>query len=264
MIAARSPPRDHLSFSAISLYQSCPLRFYFHYLLNLPEHVVSASLVTGSALHHSLDLHFRELLIGHPPPTLDVLLDAFWDVWRNLNGVEVRFNKREDINDVGRLADRILRAFQASDLARPEGTIIGVEEPLRGVLVPGIPDLVGRIDLIVETEEAVTITDFKSARSAWSQEHVEDAAGQLLLYHELAKPLAGGKPIRLQFMVLTKTKLPEIALRPVEPDPEQIERTKRIVERIWRAIDQGHVYPVPSPLNCSTCPYRAPCRAWTG
>src|SRR5262249_46052018 len=147
---------------------------------------------------------------------------------------------------------------------RPAGAIIGIEESLRGVLVPGVPDLVGRIDLIVEAEDSVTVTDFKSARSAWDQHHVEDAGSQLLLYHELVKPLADGKPIRLQFLVMTKGKVPEIAVHPVAVDPKQIQRTKKVVEQVWRAIEGGVFYPSPSPLNCPSCPYRQQCRAWTG
>ena len=37
--------RDYLSFSAIRLYQGCPLRFHFKYNLGLPEDSVSSALV---------------------------------------------------------------------------------------------------------------------------------------------------------------------------------------------------------------------------
>ena len=58
-----------------------------------------------------------------------------------------------------------------------------------------------------------------------------------LLYHELAQPLADGRPIRLQFAVATKLKNPEIQKYDVEADPQQIERMKGIVERVWGAIE---------------------------
>jgi CRISPR/Cas system-associated exonuclease Cas4 (RecB family) len=70
--------------------------------------------------------------------------------------------------------------------------------------------------------------------------------------------------VRLAFAVLSKTKAPELVLHPVEADAQQVERAKRVVERVWQAIQGGHFYPNPSPLNCPTCPYREPCRAWTG
>jgi hypothetical protein len=59
-----------------------------------------------------------------------------------------------------------LLAFQRSDWAIPSGTIIGVEEELRGRLAPDAPEILARIDLIVETGQHIIITDFKSARGA--------------------------------------------------------------------------------------------------
>jgi hypothetical protein len=54
---------------------------------------------------------------------------------------------------------------QQSAFAQPRGKILGVEEELRGRLVAGCPDLLARIDLLVETDDALVITDFKTARS---------------------------------------------------------------------------------------------------
>lgn len=271
MIAeARSPPRpraktwDHLSHSAVQLYRTCPLKFFFRYVQGLPERLVSANSVFGGAIHHALEAHYRELLCGNPAPTLDELLAIFWDHWRSLGDIQVRFNRGEGIDEIGRLADRVLRAFRGSKLAHPDGTIIGVEESIRGVVVPGIPDFVARLDLVVETESALHVIDFKTARRAWCADHVADAAPQLHLYRELVKPLAGNLPIHLEFSVLTKAKVPTISLHTVEVEGDEVLRTKRIVQQVWRGIQAGVFYPNPSAMNCPTCPYRSQCRAWTG
>ena len=47
-------------------------------------------------------------------------------------------------------------------------------------------------------------------------------------------------------------------------DAARIERTKRVIASTWRAMQSGHVYPAPSPLHCSSCAYREPCRQWCG
>jgi CRISPR/Cas system-associated exonuclease Cas4 (RecB family) len=255
---------SHLSFSAISLFQQCPLRFKFRYIDNLPEPSVAASLVFGSAIHSAVQFHFEQLLIGQAPPGLDFLLDVFQEAWRSRDGPEIRYKSGEDFNALCRLADRMLVAFQKSDVSVPKGQIIGVEEELRGQLVPGCPDLLARVDLMIDGDDALHVIDLKTARSQWSQEHVEESANQLLIYSELAKPLADGKPVKLSFAVLTKTKVPDMSLHQVEADPRQVNRTKGIVERIWQAIQAGHFYPNPSPMNCPGCPYRKPCRAWDG
>ena len=139
---ARSPParpavRDYLSFSAVNLYQACPLRYHFRYIAGLPEEVVSASLVFGTALHASVEFHFRELLIGNRPPDLDTLLAVLWDSWNTRVDQKIQFAKGDNVNSIGSLADRTLRTFQASSFATPAGTVIAVEEELRGELVAG-------------------------------------------------------------------------------------------------------------------------------
>jgi putative RecB family exonuclease len=265
--AAKSTPktRDYLSFSAMNLYRSCPLRYKFYYLDGLPEEAVSASLVFGSAVHRSVELHFIRLLAGEPLPSIDEMLAVYHDTWRDQLAVtQVKFNKDDDIASLAKLAGRMLEAFWNSPVAQPVGHVIGVEEELRGSIIPGVPDLLGRIDLLIDTDDAVIITDFKTSRSRWSRDQAEDSAEQLLLYSELVKKLVPGKQMRLQFVVLTKTKQPVVDVHELPVMPQQVVRIKRIVERVWKAIEAGSFYPTPSPLQCPSCPYREPCRAWKG
>jgi hypothetical protein len=233
-------------------------------VLALPEEVVASSLVLGAAVHSALQFHFEQLLASNSAPGLDTLLDVFWDAWRGRDGQEILFNKGEDINSIGKLVDRMLRAFQRSCFSRPEGQIIAVEEELQGELIPGLPVLQARVDLVIETGTDIEVWDFKTCRSTWNEERVAESAGQLLLYSEVVKDLSDGKPLRLGFAVLTKSKTPDLMLHPVTADSHQMQRNKRIVEQIWRAIESGSFYPRPSPLNCPTCPYREPCREWRG
>src|SRR5262245_38343180 len=124
----------HLSYSAVSLFQACPLRFYFRYVEQLPEQLVSASLVFGGAMHAALQFHFEELLIGNGPPDLDMLMGVFEHSWRGRGAESIRFAKGEDSHSLEGLAERLLRHFQASSFARPAGRVIGIEEQLRGQL----------------------------------------------------------------------------------------------------------------------------------
>ena len=99
---------------------------------------------------------------------------------------------------------------------------------------------------------------------SWTREQAEDASEQLLLYSELVKEIAPGKPLRMRFAVITKTKEPAIDVHELPVESQRLERTKRIVERVWRSIEAGHFFPAPSPIQCTGCPYREPCRAWRG
>lgn len=273
MIRLQSPPvpstpspakRDYISFSSITSYQACPLRWYFKYVAGLPERTVSSSLVFGSAIHRSIEHHFNELMAGNEPPSLDALIGEYDRHWQETDLSLVKFGKDDDRESLGPLAQRMLAAFQTSALAKVEGHIIGVEEQLRGPVIDGAPDLLGRIDLLVETPSEIIVTDLKTSRSRWSAEQVADSGGQLLLYSELVRPLAPQKKLRLQFAVITKAKQPSVDLHEVVADRRQIDRTKRIAERVWTAVQSGTFYPAPSPMQCPTCPFREPCRAWTG
>ena len=82
------------------------------------------------------------------------------------------------------------------------------------------------------------------------------------MYAELAKDFAPGKPVMLEFVILTKTKEPVVDRHLMPVDPAQVTRTKRVVENVWRAIESGCFYPAPSAMSCPSCPYREQCRAW--
>ena len=218
----------------------------------------------GSALHRAVQFHYEQLLIGNPAPDLDALLSVYQEAWDGYAHQTIIYGKGENRDALGRLADRLLRIFMENDFARPQGHILGVEEELRGPIIPGCPDVLARVDLIVDAGKELVVSDFKTSKSAWSEYKVDDVAPQLLLYSELVKPMADGKPVKLAFAVLTKTKLPVLTVHNVPLNAQQLARTKRTADRVWQAIQAGHFYPNPSPMNCGTCPYRKPCRAWMG
>ena len=84
------------------------------------------------------------------------------------------------------------------------------------------------------------------SRAKYTQDQVDESAAQLLLYGELARNFSPGKKLRLQFGVLTKTKEVSIEAHSIEFDALQLDLTKRVVERVWRAIQSEHFYPAPS------------------
>ncbi len=258
-----SPSGEYLSFSRIRTYQGCPLRFFFRYKAGLLEETVSASLVFGSGIHAGIERHFRELLMGNSPPSVDDLLAEYDREWAARNQ-EIRFGKDDEPAKLRDTARRMLSAFQSHALASPNGRILAVEESLTGELLPGLPPLLGRVDLIVETSNELVISDWKTSRSRWSAEQVEDASEQLLLYADLARDFAPGKPIRTEVAVLTKTKETSIERHSQAFDAQRLERTKRIIGRVQQAIENEVFYPAPSPMNCVSCPFREPCRKWPG
>lgn len=262
---SRAPPeptaRDYISYSAIKTYQQCPLRYFFRYVAGIPESTISAAFVFGSAIHRAIEHHFRVLLETNYVPSQKELFAVYRAGWTD-HSLPIRFSRDEQAGSFDDLATRMFSAFTQSSLARPNGRILGIEESLRGEIIPGLPEVLGRIDLIWETNDELVVTDWKSARAKYSQDQVEEAATQLLLYGDLARDFAPGKRVRLQFGVLTKTKEVSADTHSFELDQLQLDRTKGVVKRVWRAIQAEHFFPAPSQMNCAGCPYRDPCRKW--
>ena len=265
MITATEPRiRDYLSYSAVRTFQSCPLKYRFRYVDGLAEDGVSSSLIFGSAIHAAVEFYFTQQLNGASAPSLDTLLDVYQQSWQDRAEDNIQFGKTETQDALHELADRMLQKFLGSELTQPEGRIIGIEEQFRGILIPGLPDLLGYVDLLLETDDAVIVRDFKTSRSAWDPQQATDQSDQLLLYADLVRKVMPGKQLRLQFAVLTKARDPKIQLLETPFDESKLDRTKRLFETVWSAIQSGHFYPSPSPMQCPSCGYRTQCDAWRG
>ena len=256
--------RPYLSWSAVSTFMQCPLKFKFRYLERLPEETLSSSLLFGSGIHQALEEFFRAELAGGPKPTLEKLVYIYRSTWLPADPEAVSLGGSDTRESLDRLAVKVLRAFLASDSAGLLGHVLGVEEEISGLLVEGVPDLLGRVDLVTEEKDSLTITDFKTSRGKWSADTVEEASSQLLLYSSLAGAFSPKKTIRLRFVVLTKTANPTVEQHFAEINPQKLARVKKIFERVWGAIQTGVFYPAPSVMNCSGCGFKQACAAWTG
>jgi putative RecB family exonuclease len=256
--------RDYVSWSALSTFRQCPLKYFFRYVAGLSEESVSAALVFGSGIHAAVEDVYRAVLAGEAKPTLERLMFAYRSVWLTHEPGEIQFGSSETRESLDVLAAKMLAAFLASPGADVRGRVLGVEEELRGVLVEGVPDLYGRVDLLHEDEDQLVITDVKTSRSRWSADQVEESGEQLLVYSKLASELAPGKKLVTRFLVLTKTKEPVIEEHTTEVTPEKVKRVLTSIEGVWRAIQAGVFYPAPSAMSCASCGFRAACRAWTG
>ncbi len=266
-IALRLTGRDYISYSAISTYQRCPLRYFFNYIAGLAPEFKSSSLIFGGAIHRALEYHCRRVLEGTAPPSIDELVLVYERAWRDGAALPVRFGKSESAKSLRDLARRMLAAFQASEVSKMDTRLLAIEEEFRAPVIPGCPDLLGRVDLVSCERNALRIVDFKTSRSKWNEAKVQESAPQMLLYSELLRPLAAGlgvRDVRLEWIVITKTKQPVVETHTLTPEPRQIARTKAVVRRAWEAIAGGHFYPSPSSMSCSGCPHRTACQAWEG
>jgi putative RecB family exonuclease len=192
------------------------------------------------------------------------LVFAYRSAWLPHDPDAIQFGGTETRASLDALAGKMLTAFLASPAASVQGRVLGVEDEIRGMLVDGVPDLFGRVDLLTEDSDSLVVTDIKTSRGKWSPEQVEDSGEQLLLYSHLVSEISPGKKLKTRFLIVTKTKETVIEEHVREVEPAAVKRTLAGVERVWRAIESGVFYPAPSVMSCSSCGYRAVCRAWMG
>jgi putative RecB family exonuclease len=258
--------RGHLSWSQLYSYRSCPRKWFFSHVEGLEPEFTSAALVFGSAIHSAAQHHYEQSLTGvdtTQPELLEVYHQSWKDEQRDRN-IPVRFNKTESQEDLHATAEKMLEAFLSSELAKPEGTLIAIEETLTGQVHPEMPDLVARIDVIWQTEEATHLMDLKTSKSRWSESKVRESADQLLLYQILASRMAPDQELQLHFGVITKAKSPVVQLLDVPQDSSRSEAVINLMLPVWNAMRSGVDYTSPSPMSCTTCPYKSKCPAYRG
>lgn len=253
--------RPYLSHSSLSTYRTCPLRFYFRYVASVQEEFVSSSLVFGSAIHSALERFFADQFEGLSAPEMSDLLAAYRGSWSERDGENLRFRDGETTESLEEQAKRMLTAFLVSPAAKVEGRLLGVEEELTRTIQLDCPDLLARLDLLIDAGDSLVVRDFKTSRSKWSAEQLDVEAAQLLLYHEVVRELADGRPIHLEFVILTKTKAPSIDIHRVEFDEARLRWQADAFRSTWQAIRAGSFFPSPSVLACSGCSYRNACRS---
>ena len=252
--------RSHWSYSAITQYLRCPQQYFFQRVLGIPSRSIGTGLALGSAVHAGLAAYHQRLQRKEAIDT-EVVLKAFHECWD-----EKELNETIQYRDGDTREDSIAQGVHLLELyfkePPPEG-IVAVEQR---ILVPLYNSqgeyletpLVAITDLITETNEDLTVKEFKTSGRAYSESEVESSLQPTCYVHAVRQTL--GRDANVEYTVLVKTKTPKIQRLKTSRYAEDCGRLGDLVQTIQRAVDLGIFYPVESPMNCSTCPYRQPCR----
>ena len=248
--------------------RSCPQKFLYQYVENAPRDFVPSALLFGSAFHAAAEFMFRCQMEGVEASVGDLVAaySASYAEQVSSSDLPVKFNKNEDGASLLVLAHRMLEALLASPAAHPAGQILGVEEELRVVLDPALPEVLTRIDLVWQDKKALHVVDLKTAWGKWNEQKASESADQLLLYRQSVSAMARDLqvPVELGFLVVTKQVRPQVQYLPVQAGTEALATLTSTLRQVWQAIQDRHFYPNPSPLNCTICPYKSHCPAFGG
>lgn len=252
----------HWSYSAISQYLRCPLQYYFERVLRLPQPFISSNLVLGSCLHEALSECHHELKKNDPweVDELDSIFELSWNRQEGERKIAYRFGEtREGVIAQGKA---LLHLYLQQP--PPQG-ITDIEDRGLANLKHDQKTKLGKVliaffDLVLEWEDRWRIVEFKTSQQAYSQTQV-DMALQATCYLHIWNELHG-EPADLEYVVFIKTKVPKLQRLVTTRTSEDFRRLGNLVALVDRAVNEKLFFPNESPMNCSSCPYRQPCRDW--
>lgn len=254
--------RPHWSYSAINQYLRCPLQFYFRRVLKLPEPTISSGLVLGSAVHNALAFYHMSLKQRRQTGTEDVRQSYLehWEFREEEKPIEFKAGEsRTNLIDLGMaLIDLYLREPPPPEIVSVEQRILVPLHNSEGEYLE--TPLVAIADLVTRDEGGLKINEFKTSGRSYGELEVQTSL-QATCYANAAWETFG-EQAAVEYAVLVKTKTPKVQRIKTNRKEEDFGRLGDLVENVERAVNSGIFYPIETPLNCSTCPYRQQCRDW--
>jgi len=252
---------DHISFSSIKSYQTCPRKFAFKYIEQVPEEFKPSSLAFGSAFHMAVERVQEARMQGVGVPALDEILSAFDTAWSNETcSADVQFCKDEDGQSLRMLA--AYTEYVALESTLPEqAQIISIEHSNRFRLLADVPPIESRIDLLELHGTDLVVSDLKSSRSRWNDTKVAESIPQLVLYATGLLPLMrelGANRIVTKFIVVTKAKKPVVQVLQPQASQDDVVRLKQTITETWSAIQTG-LFVKRESWQCASCGFRHRC-----
>ena len=162
-----------LSASSIKTFLQCVLKYYFRYEDKKPQGGRTAPLAFGTAIHEALEFMHGEVSKSGEPPS-----DALYE--RTLN-VFMDSATNNNLSDLDLFEEGRNMLISRLDNVDPEEKVVGLELKFELETPNGTPFL-GSIDKLIELDpETVVIIDYKTSRTALTQEEA-DTDIQLSMY----------------------------------------------------------------------------------
>jgi putative RecB family exonuclease len=251
--------KPHLSYSQISTYCICPLKYRFHYIDKVEPPFTAAPLAFGSCIHEAVGAFYQSCLEGDPL-SVSQIHDVYRQAWKSLyEERQIRFFNGDTEESLTAKAQRMLEVFHEAFDSSVQ--IIGIEEPFEIDLGKRIPPLVGWIDVVEQAPDGtITVADLKTASKRYSENTVHSNM-QLTCYSLGAQTLGFNEDTRFRLDVLLKTKEPELIRYETTRTDADRERFLKLLKSVWQGIKKEIFFPKED-WQCGQCPFADPCKNW--
>ncbi len=240
-----------LSYSSISTYEQCPLKWKFHYIDKLPEEP-KPYFSFGTVMHDVMEFFYMEKEGGKikgprfDAPSVDELLAYYRSVW-----LSEGYENSEQEENYRALGERIIREYHsehAGNFRMPIATEHGFMLEVRGIKVRGFIDRVDKLG-----PESVAILDYKTSKNAFTIPYVKSNK-QLALYQMAFEELHNKRVERLSLYHLRSNMDFSVGRRP----DSMISALKDEIAEVADAIEGENFEPKRSWL-CDYCDYQRFC-----
>lgn len=253
--------RPYISWTQVASYQLCPRAFAFRYVDHAQPDFVPSSLLFGSAMHEAFAKVHECEMEGLESPCSDDLAAKVTQAL-DATSLPVKYSKGESTESLHELGQRMVDAFLASRESKPDGQPVCIEDRVSGVIDSQIPPIEGKVDFVRLTKDGLVLRDYKTSRTRWNADKVEEAAPQLRLYATIMnQQLHGWRTIdALEFVTVTKAAKPIVTLHSVELRRESLQACIDQIGAVWEGIRKS-VFPTRPGWPCKSCPFTSRCSA---
>jgi putative RecB family exonuclease len=239
---------QHLSYSRLSRFETCPLSYRLHYI-EKKQAEPGLPLRFGKTIHAVLERLIKEVVDDERTGTLseERAIEIYREAWgaERLTGI-----------DVFAEGLAILRRFIAEQGIVDHRDVLAIEKEFRLPVGPfEVLGFIDRVDWI--DDETVEVIDYKTNHQLFTRDEV-DTSLQMSLYEVAVRRLwPWAKKVKLTFWMLRHGVRQETTRT-----EEQLADALAYVETLGRQTETATEYPARINSNCSYCDHRKQCPAY--
>ena len=239
---------QHLSYSRLSRFETCPLSYRLHYI-EKKQAEPGLPLRFGKTIHAVLERLIKEVVDDERtgPLSEERVIELYREAWgaEQLTGM-----------DVFAEGLAILRRFIAEQGVVDHRDVLAIEKEFRLPVGPfEVLGFIDRVDWI--DDETVEVIDYKTNHQLFTRDEV-DTSLQMSLYEVAVRRLwPWAKKVKLTFWML-RHGVRQVTTR----TEEQLADALAYVETLGRQTETATEYPARLNTNCSYCDHRKQCPAY--
>lgn len=239
---------QHLSYSRLSRFETCPLSYRLHYI-EKKQAEPGLPLRFGKTIHAVLERLIKEVVDDERtgPLSEERAVELYREAWgaERLTGM-----------DVFAEGLAILRRFIAEQGVVDHRDVLAIEKEFRLPVGPfEVLGFIDRVDWI--DDETVEVIDYKTNHQLFTRDEV-DTSLQMSLYEVAVRRLwPWAKKVKLTFWMLRHG-----VRQQTTRTEEQLADALAYVETLGRQTETATEYPARLNTNCSYCDHRKQCPAY--